>query len=94
MKDTSGAAFPNEITEEARLTKNSGRRCHELLGGMTLLQYYAGLAMQAMITSGTESMKVVMNCAEQADLRPSEMLAKMAHDHAEAMLAEYERRYD
>lgn len=83
MKDTSGAAFPNEITEEARLTKGSGRRCHELLGGMTLLQYYAGEAMQEILRSH-------LSHSDEPDFQ---CVALYSLKQAEAMIAEYERRY-
>lgn len=56
--------------------------------GMTVREYYAALAMHAiLINAGTETgAKSLMKLSAENCIRPSDQIAKMAYEQADAML--------
>lgn len=77
MKDTSGPAFPNP---------------QHLGMGMTLRQWYAGMALQGMIgVRWTEAdLKAIPD--EEKNLPIGQLIAKRCFEYADAMLAQDKER--
>lgn len=87
--DTGGSAFPSELAKDWRSTE-SGHQAYELFGGMTLLDYFAGQAMQAILSSSVGELAEAHHKGELEN--PTKFIAETAYDQAEAMIAEKRRR--
>lgn len=67
MKDDGGQAFPQLSTSETWERNDGGyATSHESTGGMTLRQWYAGLAMQALINPKGEALDRIGEVPEYA----------------------------
>jgi hypothetical protein len=92
-KDTGGPAWPTIEKIDAYEDENKyGERWHEVFGkkGMTLLDHFAGLAMQAYINADMQR-KRVDDSSPQGKER-QEMAAKIAYDITSEMIAEKRKR--
>lgn len=87
MKD-GGPAFPGPYSFDE--TGQVGHQDKSAQQGMSLRQYYAGLAMQG-IKSNDELLRRIMDAAERSDKPQQELIAVMARKDADALIAELEK---
>ena len=95
MTDTGGPAFPKIIHGELKRGDASGfgtthyqTMFFENSGGMTLLDWFAGQAMKAILS--TEASVLALARGKLAN--PAKFVAETAYDQAEAMIAEKRKR--
>lgn len=85
--DDGGAAFPG-----SQPTNPDGQWASDWDPGMTMLDWFAGRAMQSMM--GTQDqMASISKQAREEKVNPVELIARAAYEFADAMIQERKRRF-
>ena len=84
MKDNSGQAFPVPVASMGTLSR---------IQGMTLHQWYMGLAMKANIERMTNDsfQAMVLKEAEKIGINTTVIIARMSSEYADSMIVEGNR---
>lgn len=85
-------AFPKLVSSLQTNTGGGSQLHHTTAGGMTLLQHYAGLAMQSLIRLlPSEYAEQEMQKLGLSEGQTDKLVAKCACDYARALIAELEK---
>lgn len=84
-KNDGGPAFPKSLVDNQGRIDNSND--FAMCGGISIRDYFAAAAMQALITNEKAYM-ATGQCANDKGVKVTEMSANAAYDYADAMLAE------
>ena len=87
-KDNGGPAFPSTPMTETELSygRDMGRSTTQVCNaGMSMRDYFAGLAMQGLVSFGGWNAEYVMQDPEQ---RAADSVSEAAYKYADAMLEE------